>query len=67
MFMKNLFFTTGILLSNLMVQQSVSAQPVTDSLRYNDEKHFKNIQQLTFGGDNAEAYWSYDGKKIIFK
>ena len=67
MFMKNLFFTTGILLSNLMVQQSVSAQPVTDSLRYNDEKHFKNIQQLTFGGDNAEAYWSYDGKKIIFQ
>lgn len=39
----------------------------TDSLTYVGEKHFKNIQQLTFGGDNAEAYWSFDGKKIIFQ
>lgn len=38
-----------------------------DTLRYNDEKHFKNIQQLTFGGDNAEAYWSFDGKYIVFQ
>ncbi|NDA60467.1 MAG: hypothetical protein EBX50_00355 [Chitinophagia bacterium] len=38
-----------------------------DSLRFDGEKHFKNIQQLTFGGDNAEAYWSYDGKFITFQ
>ncbi|MGI8952426.1 MAG: TolB family protein [Chitinophagaceae bacterium] len=38
-----------------------------DTLLYPDEKHFKNIHQLTFGGDNAEAYWSYDGKYIIFQ
>jgi TolB protein len=38
-----------------------------DTLHYPDEKHFKNIQQLTFGGDNAEAYFSYDGKWIIFQ
>lgn len=38
-----------------------------DSLRFEGEKHFKNIQQLTFGGDNAEAYWSYDGKYITFQ
>lgn len=41
--------------------------PVNDSLLYAEETHFKNIQQLTFGGDNAEAYWSYDGSKIIFQ
>jgi TolB protein len=41
------------------------AQP--DTLHYPDEIHFKNIQQLTFGGDNAEAYWSYDGKSIVFQ
>lgn len=40
---------------------------LTDTLLYPDETHFKNIQQLTFGGDNAEAYWSYDGKYIIFQ
>lgn len=31
------------------------------------EKHLKNIKQLTFGGTNAEAYWSFDGKKITFQ
>ncbi len=31
------------------------------------EKHLKNVIQLTFGGENAEAYWSFDGKKIIFQ
>ena len=38
-----------------------------DSLLYADEKHFKNVKQLTFNGDNAEAYWSYDDKHIIFQ
>lgn len=32
-----------------------------------NEKHLKNIHQLTFGGDNAEAYWSFDGKSITFQ
>jgi len=39
----------------------------TDTLLFPDETHFKNVQQLTFGGDNAEAYWSNDGKYIVFQ
>ena len=31
------------------------------------EKHLKNIQQLTYGGDNAEAYFSFDGKNLSFQ
>lgn len=31
------------------------------------EKHLKNIQQLTYGGDNAEAYFSFDGKNLAFQ
>lgn len=31
------------------------------------ESHLKNLRQLTFGGDNAEAYWSFDGKAITFQ
>lgn len=31
------------------------------------EKHLKNIKQLTFGGDNAEAYFSFDNKKLVFQ
>ena len=38
-----------------------------DTLHYPEEKYFKNIQQLTFGGDNAEAYFSFDGKWIVFQ
>ena len=38
-----------------------------DTLRYPEEHHFKNMRQLTFGGDNAEAYFSFDGKSVIFQ
>ena len=31
------------------------------------EIHFKDIRQLTFSGENAEAYFSSDGKKLIFQ
>ena len=31
------------------------------------ERHLRNILQLTFGGQNAEAYFSADGKKLIFQ
>ena len=36
-------------------------------IHYNQEKYLINIKQLTFGGDNAEAYWSFDDKKLIFQ
>lgn len=32
-----------------------------------NEPHLRNIRQLTFGGENAEAYFSHDGKHIIFQ
>lgn len=41
--------------------------PIADTLHYPEETHFKNLRQLTFGGDNAEAYFSYDGKYLIFQ
>lgn len=31
------------------------------------EKHLRNITQLTFGGENAEAYFSADGRRLIFQ
>ena len=55
----------------MMMNFAAKAQPgkaaVADSLHYADERHFKNIRQLTFGGDNAEAYWSFDGRSLIFQ
>ena len=38
-----------------------------DTLIYKEEKHFKSIRQVTFGGDNAEAYWSFDDSKLVFQ
>jgi TolB protein len=37
-----------------------------DPLRDPREKHLRNVKQLTFGGQNAEAYFSYDGRRLIF-
>src|SRR5258708_36597340 len=31
------------------------------------EMHLRNIRQLTFGGQNAEAYFSASGRKLIFQ
>lgn len=36
-------------------------------LTYPGERHLANVRQLTFGGENAEAYWSADGKSLIFQ
>lgn len=32
-----------------------------------DETHLRNIRQITFGGNNAESYFSADGKRLIFQ
>lgn len=37
------------------------------ALHGQNEKHFRNITRLTFGGDNAEAYFSPDGKNLAFQ
>ena len=43
------------------------ATPFSDTILFPAETHFANIQQLTFGGDNAEAYFSFDGKYIVYQ
>jgi len=67
----SLLIVTGISFANSSCKNSskiaTTAIQVADTLRYPEESHLKNIQQLTFGGDNAEAYWSYDGKYLVFQ
>jgi TolB protein len=31
------------------------------------ERHLRNIRQLTNGGENAEAYFSADGRRLVFQ
>ena len=66
---KFIFFSILIatIFSSCNNSAKIAAKPQNDTLKYADESHFKNIQQLTFGGDNAEAYFSFDSKWIIFQ
>jgi Tol biopolymer transport system component len=38
-----------------------------DPLRDPREVHLRNVKQLTFGGQNAEAYFSHDGQRLVFQ
>jgi Tol biopolymer transport system component len=39
------------------------SQAISFNANFN-ETHLKDVKQLTFGGENAEAYWSFDGKSL---
>ncbi len=41
--------------------------PENDTLKYPEETHLRNVRQLTFGGNNAEAYFSRDNKHLVFQ
>lgn len=45
----------------------LTTNTVADTLKYAQEVNLKNLRQLTFGGDNAEAYFSFDDKKLVFQ
>jgi TolB protein len=75
--MKRFAFAAAILMSlatiisSYKTNMATHGSPLTahfnDTIHFPQEKHFANVQQLTFGGDNAEAYFSFDGKWIIFQ
>jgi TolB protein len=41
--------------------------PANAPLERPGEKHLRNVRQLTNGGENAEAYFSFDGRQLIFQ
>jgi Tol biopolymer transport system component len=46
--------------------EATATYPDTPTI-FEGETHFANLKQITFGGQNAEAYWSYDGTELIFQ
>lgn len=67
-------FICGLLLSALFACNTAQAQhgtgdttPPDTTVHYAAERHFKAVRQLTFGGDNAEAYFSFDNRKVVFQ
>lgn len=53
--------------SGIFAQEKPARQNAGNILHYPEEKHFRNVRQLTFGGDNAEAYFGFDNEHIIFQ
>jgi TolB protein len=51
----------------VLLVRAGAAQNPPNPATSSEEKHLRNIKQLTFGGQNAEAYFSRDGKKLIFQ
>ena len=49
------------------VPGSTPSPGALDSLRYPLERHLKNVRQLTYGGNNAEAYFSPDSRRLVFQ
>ncbi len=49
------------------VTSAAAAATGADSLRDAREVHLRNVRQLTFGGENAEGYWSPDGTRLILQ
>ena len=54
----------GLACSSAHVSTSPASTPFPASA---EEPHLANLQQLTHEGENAEAYFSADGKKLIFQ
>ena len=61
-----LAFYCGLAFAGALFLQQASSQSAPD-LPNPPETHLRNIKQLTFGGQNAEAYFSADGKKLIYQ
>ena len=60
--MKSLYLVFVVIITFLSTGFAQESKLTVDG-----ERHLKNIRQLSFGGENAEAYFSFDGKKLIFQ
>jgi Tol biopolymer transport system component len=68
-------FTAALALAALLGLASMGRRPFDPSkhatpareLIRPGERHFAKLYRLTDGGENAEAYWSADGTRLIFQ
>ncbi len=57
----------SLIVASAPVAQPPAVEPNHDSLHFPGESRLANIRQLSFGGQNAEAYFSSDGSEISFQ
>lgn len=61
--MRTLFFCAALAAFYVSIPSAQTGQAPAST----NEKRLKNIRQLTSGGENAEAYFSADGQRLIFQ
>src|SRR4051812_22484672 len=57
----------ALIFTSPKLAERMTARQADNSLALPAEKHLRNMRQLTFGGENAEAYFSGDGRQLIFQ
>jgi TolB protein len=57
----------GLFWSGSSTQAGEPLQKNQEATVKNAERHLMNVRQLTFGRQNAEAYFSFSGDKLIFQ
>ena len=62
-------FAGALLTQCAQIEQPPAEPEATDatSLAYAQEVHLANVRQLTFGGDNAEAYWAFNNDALVYQ
>lgn len=61
------FLLAALLISCTSEPKEAPYNPEADTLKYPEEVNFRNVKQLTFGANNAEAYWGFEDTKLIFQ
>ena len=61
------FAAAFVLPAGLLLAGPLAAPLAAGTLHDPREIHLADVRQLTFGGDNAEAYWSFAGDKLTFQ
>ena len=56
-----------MVLSGLILAAGPTARAEEPAGIGKSERHLRNVRQLTTGGKNAEAYFSFDGSRLIFQ
>ena len=57
--------TSSLIVASLAFTFAATASEV--QLQPSDDRHMTNLQQLTFEGDNGEAYFSFDSQRLIYQ
>ena len=66
--MKQILLWPGFVILTVIILTTTISTDVTDNrLRFDGERHLQNVRQLTFGGTNAEAYFSFSQDKLVFQ